>query len=121
MAIGELGCEHATIPENILLQLSLLDAQTNPPPGGDTTKHSGTPSARLAHLLRTDPLAGTDWDSQLARTDIDYLANKGAALKKAIREDPATAKGLPEALEAFKANELQSKAAIEEVLKQFEG
>jgi transaldolase len=55
----------------------------------------------------------------LARIDIDYLANDGAALKKAIREDPATAKGLPEALEAFKADELQSKAAIEEVLKQF--
>ena len=118
MAMGELGCHHATIPEDILQQLALLDLWSNPPPGGDTTSHAGTPSSRLAHLLTTDPLAGPNWDGKLASTDIDYLANNGEALTKAIDEDAETKQGLHEALEAFKSNEIQSKVAIEEILKQ---
>lgn len=118
MAMAELGCHHATIPEDILQQLSLLDLQSNPPPGNDDSKHAGAVSARLAHLASVDPLTGPDWDGKLASTDIDYLANNGEALTKAIRDDPVTSRGLDEALEAFKMNELQSKTAIEEVLKQ---
>ena len=115
MAMGELGCQHATIPEDILLQLSMLTVESNPPPGNES-KGSGIPS-RLAHLAAADPL-WPDWDGKLASADIDYLANNGEALSKAIDEDPVTSKGLHIALEEFKQNELQSKAAIEEILKE---
>ncbi|KAM0189334.1 hypothetical protein ACHAPA_007888 [Fusarium lateritium] len=118
MAMGDFGCEHATLPEDILLQLSLLDAEANPPPGNDSAKKTGVPSARIAYLAKTDPLGGPDWDGKLPSTDVDYLADNGSALEKAIAADPVTKKGLYEALEAFKQNELQSRAAIEEILKQ---
>lgn len=118
MAMGELGCHHATIPEDILQQLSLLNLEANPPPGNDTLKEAGVPSSRVTHLAKMDPLAVRNWDGKLASTDVDYLADSGAALEKAISEDTVTEKGLREALEAFKADELQSKTAIEEILKQ---
>ncbi|BCS23738.1 uncharacterized protein APUU_40182A [Aspergillus puulaauensis] len=117
MAMGELGCEHATIPKDILQQLALLSLDRNPPPGEGPSNDSATPP-RLAHLATKDPLAAPDWSGELASTDIDYLVDNGAALTKAIDEDPITKRGIREALEVFKANELQSKNAIEEVLKQ---
>ncbi|KAM0350542.1 hypothetical protein ACHAPU_003025 [Fusarium lateritium] len=116
MAMAEIGCDHVTVPEDILLQLSLLDAQVDPPPGNGAVKQTGVPSQRVAHLAKTDPLAGS-WDGNLPCTEIDYLVDNGAALTKAIEADPVTKNGLFEALEAFKANELQSRVAIEEVLK----
>ncbi|PNP81076.1 hypothetical protein FNYG_05543 [Fusarium nygamai] len=118
MAMAELGCDHATIPEDILLQLSLLDAEASPPPGSDSHMKTGTPSQRITHLSEVDPLAGPDW-SGLPALDIDYLADNGAALTEAIAADTVTQRGLDEALEAFKANELQSRDAIEEALNQF--
>jgi transaldolase len=117
MAMGELGCQHATIPEDILLQLSMLTVEANPPPGSDATRDDVS-SSRLAALLGTDPLAGPQGPRGQALTDVDYLADNGAALSKAIEEDPTTSRGLFEALEAFKANELQSKAAIEEAMRE---
>lgn len=118
MAMAEMGCEHATIPEAIILQLSLLDAEANPPPGTDSTEESGYPRARLAHLAKTDVLAEGDWDGKLPPADVDYLADNGAFLTSLIEADPVTKEGLHLALEAFKDNENQSRAAIEEVLKQ---
>ncbi|KAF5587887.1 transaldolase B [Fusarium pseudocircinatum] len=118
VAMAELGCDHATIPEDILLQLSLLDAEASPPPGSDSHMKTGTPSQRLVHLAQVDPLTGPDWPG-LPSLDIDYLADNGAALTEAIAADTVTQRGLDEALEAFKANELQSRDAIEEALKQF--
>ncbi|KAH7470426.1 hypothetical protein FOMA001_g14371 [Fusarium oxysporum f. sp. matthiolae] len=118
MAMAELGCDHATIPEDILLQLSLLDAEANAPPGGDSYMKNGTPSQRIAHLAQVDPLIGPDWPG-LPTLDINYLADNGAALTQAIVADPVTQRGLDEAIEAFKANELQIRDAIEEALKQF--
>ncbi|KAJ4051339.1 hypothetical protein NW756_003509 [Fusarium oxysporum] len=118
MAMAELGCDHATIPEDILLQLSLLDAEANAPPGGDSYMKNGTPSQRIAHLAQVDPLIGPDWP-RLPALDINYLADNGAALTQAIAADPVTQRGLDEAIEAFKANELQIRDAIEEALKQF--
>ncbi|KAE8372786.1 hypothetical protein BDV26DRAFT_285655 [Aspergillus bertholletiae] len=70
MALGELGCHHATIPEDILQQLSLLSVEANPPPGA----------------TKTDPLSGPNWDGKFAPTSINYLANNGAALEKAIND-----------------------------------
>ncbi|KAF5545410.1 transaldolase B [Fusarium phyllophilum] len=118
MAMAELGCDHATIPEDILLQLSLLDAEASPPPGSDSHMKTGTPSQRLVHLAQVDPLTGPDRPGVPA-LDIDYLADNGAELTEAIAADTVTQRGLDEALEAFKANELQSRHAIEEALKQF--
>ncbi|KAF5630966.1 transaldolase B [Fusarium tjaetaba] len=117
MAMAELGCDHVTIPEDILLQLSLLDTEANPPPGSDSHMKTGSPSQRVAHLAGIDPLAGLDWPG-LPSLDIDYLADNGAALTEAIAADTVTQRGLDEALEAFKANELHSRDAIEEALKQ---
>lgn len=119
MAMAEFGCDHATIPEDILLQLSMLDSAANPPPGDGVPTKTGVPSARVAHLLNVDPLAGSGWDGTLASTEVDYLKDNGAALTQAIAADPFTEKGVYEALEAFKANELQSRRAIEEAMKQF--
>lgn len=119
MAMAELGCDHATIPEDILLQLSMLDAVASPPPGDDSPKKTGVPSPRVAHLLSVDPLAAPGWDGKLPPTDVDYLKDNGAALTEAIAADLTAEKGVYEALEAFKANELQSRRAIEEALKQF--
>ncbi|KAF5557443.1 transaldolase B [Fusarium mexicanum] len=118
MAMAELGCDHATIPGDILLQLSLLDAEASPPPVSNTHRKAGTPSQRLAHLAKVDPLAGPNW-FELPALDIDYMADNGAALAEAITADTVTKRGLDQALEAFKANELQSREAIEEALKQF--
>ncbi|CAG9983720.1 unnamed protein product [Clonostachys byssicola] len=118
MAMGEIGCEHATIPENILLELSLLDAEANPPPGTDSVKKRGVVAPRLTHLADSDPLAGDKWKGRLPSTEVDYLADNGAALTEAIAEDETTERGLREALSAFEDNELQSRQAIEELLKQ---
>lgn len=118
MAMAEIGCDHATIPEDILLQLSILDSVANPPPGDDSPK-IGVPSPRVAHLLNVDPLVGAEWDGKLPSTKVDYLKDNGAALSEAIAADQFTKKGVYEALEAFKANELQSRRAIEEAMKQF--
>ncbi|KAF5536528.1 transaldolase B [Fusarium napiforme] len=118
MAMADLGCDHATIPENILLPLSLLDAEASPPPGSDSHMKTGTPSQRLAHLAKVDPLAGPYWSGPPSLA-INYLADNGAALTEAIAADTVTQRGLDEALEAFKANELQSRDAIEEASKQF--
>ncbi|KAF4345057.1 transaldolase B [Fusarium beomiforme] len=117
VAMAEFGCDHVTIPEAILLQLSMLDAEANPPPGDMSLVQPGTLSHRITHLIQKDPLIGSGWNG-LPSTDINYLADNGAALTKAIAEDPVTQRGLKEALEAFKANELQSRDAIEEILKQ---
>lgn len=117
--MAEFGCDHVTVPEDILLQLSLLDAEENLPPGMESLIEGTGPSQRVAHLAKTDPLAGSDWDGKLPSTEVDYLANNGAALEEAIAADPITKKGLYEALEAFKQNELQSRDTIEEVMKQF--
>lgn len=119
MAMAEFGCDHATIPEDILLQLSMLDGVADPPPGDDAAKKTGVPSPRVAHLLNVDLLAGPGWDGSLPPTDVDYLKDNGAALTQAIAAEPYTEEGLYEALEAFKANELQSRQAIEEAMKQF--
>ncbi|KAF5651948.1 transaldolase [Fusarium sp. NRRL 25303] len=118
MAMAELGCDHATLPEDILLRLSQLDADANPPPGSDSCMKTGAPSQRIAHLAQADLLAGSNW-SGLPALDIDYLADNGAALTEAIAADTIAQKGLNQALEAFKANELQSRDAIEEALEQF--
>ena len=72
-----------------------------PKPMHPYLKAEPTPS-RLADLSKTDPLAAASWDRKLAKTDIDYLANNGAELEKAIEADPITKARLHDALELFK-------------------
>lgn len=123
MAAGEMGCHHATISPEVLKQLADLpyDATKQPGEGLPKTAHpykNARPiPRRLQAVSVTDPLAPTSWDGKLARTDIDYLANNGAELEKAIKADPATQKRLFDALELFKGGEMKSKAAIEEAMK----
>ena len=78
--------------------------------------NAGPTPSRLAKLSKTDPLVAADWDGKLASTGIDYLANNGAELQKAIEADPITKTRLYEALELFKGGELRSKTAIEEAM-----
>jgi transaldolase len=123
MAAGEMGCHHATISADVLKQLAKLPYDGSKQPGEGVPKsahpykNAGPTPARLAQLSKTDPLAPEKWDGKLASTDIDYLANNGAELQKAIEADPATKTRLFEALELFKGGELRSKAAIEEAMK----
>lgn len=124
MAAGEMGCHHATISSDVLTQLSKLEYEGSKQPGEGVPKpmhaykNAGPTPARLSKLAKTDPLAAANWDGKLASTDIDYLANNGAELEKAIEADPITKTRLFEALELFKGGELRSKAAIEEALRQ---
>ncbi|EGX88859.1 transaldolase [Cordyceps militaris CM01] len=113
MAMAELGCAHATIPENILAELAARDVESTPPPPYQSAA-PGLPAARLTHLAATDPL-GAAWDGDV---DVDYLANGGEALHKAIEADPMTKRGLAEALDMFRECEKQSREAIEQAMKQ---
>jgi transaldolase len=123
MAAGEMGCHHATISADVLTQLGKLSYDGSKQPGEGIPKpmhpylNVGLTPSRLAKLSKTDPLAAADWDGKLASTGIDYLANDGAELQKAIEADPITKTRLYEALELFKGGELRSKAAIEEAMK----
>jgi transaldolase len=119
MAMAEMGCQHATIAEGVLASLASLTLETAPLQGDHSIKHWGSPTERLLHLTKIDPLAGPGWDGTLASTEVDYLADNGAALDKAIEEDAVTKKAVAFALEMFQGMELQSKAAIEEILKEF--
>jgi transaldolase len=123
MAAGEMGCHHATISADVIKQLSKLEYNGTKQPGQGVPKpkhpykNAAATPVRLAKVSKTDPLAPADWDGKLASTDIDYLANNGAELEKAIEADPVTKTRLFEALELFKGGELRSKAAIEEAMK----
>lgn len=94
------------------------DGSTNPPGAGvpkpaHAYRGAGPTPARLQKLAKVDPLAAAEWDGKLASTDIDYLANNGAELEKAIEKDPITKARLYDALELFKGGERHSKEQIE--------
>lgn len=124
MAAGEMGCHHATISSDVLKQLAQIPYEAGKQPGEGVPKQAhpylkaGPTPSRLASLAKTDPLAAAEWDGKLASTDIDYLANNGAELQKAIEADPITKNRLFDALELFKGGELKSRAAIEQAIKE---
>ena len=124
MAAGEMGCHSATISPQVLTELSKLhyDGSKQPSEGVPKPAHpylnAGPTPARLQRLARVDPLAAADWDGKLASTDVDYLANNGAELEKAIQADPITRARLQDALELFIGGEMKSKAKIEDAMKQ---
>ena len=124
MAAGELGCHSATISPQVLNKLAKLPYDVAKQPGEGILKQSHpyqnaapTP-APLAWLSRVDPLSGADWDSKVAGTDVDYLANQGAELEKAIKADLSTKQRLRDALELFIGAEKKSQAKVEEAILQ---
>ncbi|KAJ3557846.1 hypothetical protein NPX13_g9843 [Xylaria arbuscula] len=125
MAAAEFGCHSATISHTLLDQLAKLEYNVSEQQGTGTPKPEhpykspGPTPVRLANLLTTDPLTD-NWDGKLASTSIDYLANGGAELEKAIQSDPVTVKRLAYALELFigddETGETSSKKKCEEVM-----
>ncbi|KAF7593230.1 hypothetical protein BBP40_011771 [Aspergillus hancockii] len=125
MAAGEMGCHSATISPQVLTELSKFPYDGSKQPGAGVPKpthpnhQNAVPTAaRLRKLATTDPLAAADWDGKLASTDIDYLANDGAELERAIKADPITVTRLKDALELFIGGENKSRVKIEEALKE---
>ena len=125
MAAAEFGCHSATVPPGVIDELAKLEYDGTKQPGEGVPKpqpdvefyQSASPTpARLQQLASVDPLAAKDWDGRLASTEIDYLANGGAELEKAIRKDPITETRLREGLEVFVAAENRSKERIEAAL-----
>ena len=124
MAAGEIGCHSATLPHYVLKDLAKLPYDSAQQPGGEGVPKPVHPyrnavpnPARLQEIARLDPLAPKTWDGKLASTDIDYLANQGAALDKANNEDPETKRRLHDAIEHFISVERQSQAKIEDAMK----
>jgi transaldolase len=118
MAAGEHGCHSATISPQVLDELASLSYDGSKQPGEGKPKPANiyagykTPE-RLAKVSKVDPLVAAGIDAKLASTDIDYLANNGEELDKAIKADPVTAQRLKDALELFTGGLLESKAKIE--------
>ncbi|THZ80741.1 aldolase [Aureobasidium pullulans] len=123
MAAGEHGCHSATISPQVLDELSKLTYDGSKQPGEGKPKPSNvyagykTP-ARLAEVSKVDPLAAAEIDAKIASTDINYLANDGEELQKAIKADPVTSQRLDDALKLFTSGLLESKAKIEEWFEQ---
>ncbi|KAJ7267572.1 hypothetical protein B0H12DRAFT_1097728 [Mycena haematopus] len=126
MACGEMEMHHATIGARILAELSALPAVPSASakiPGVakvDMTRpyaNARPTPTRLAEVAKSDPLT-VGWDGKVASTDIDYLADNGAALDRAIEADPVTKQRLHDALEVFKVGELLSKALIEKAIEE---
>jgi len=123
MAAGEMGLHSATISHQVLTELAKLpyDASKQPGEGKPKPAHvyrdAGALSPRFEKLMKIDPLAPPDWDGTLASTEIDYLANNGAELEKAIEADPTTKNRLRDALDLFIDAEKKSQAKIEEAMK----
>lgn len=124
MAAGEMGCHSATISHQVLAELAKLpyDGSKQPAVGKPKPQQvymNPEPlSPRLAKLTKTDPLAAANWDGKLASTEIDYLANNGEELRKAIAADPITQQRLNDALDLFKGGEARSRVKVEAAMKE---
>ncbi|KAK6224484.1 transaldolase b [Colletotrichum tabaci] len=127
MAAGEMGCHSATISHTVLDQLAKLpyDGAAQPGEGVPKPAHvyrdAGPLPERLRRLVDVDPLAPAGWDGKptaaaASAADVDYLADGGAKLQRAIEADAVTATRLADALKLFVGGEESSRAKIEEVL-----
>lgn len=118
MAAGEMGCHSATISPQVLDELASLTYDGSEQKGEGKSKpahvyiDAKTPK-RLLEVSKIDPLSAAKIDGDIASTDIDYLANNGAELAKAIKADPVTSARLDDALKLFTGGLLESKAKIE--------
>lgn len=122
MAAGEHGCHSATISPQVLDELASLKYDGSKQPGAGKPKPApsglydsyATPE-RLRKVSKVDPLWAAEADWKLASTDVDYLANNGEELQRAIEADPVTKQRLEDALKLFTGGLLESKAKIEKV------
>ncbi|KAI1173107.1 hypothetical protein F4777DRAFT_463209 [Nemania sp. FL0916] len=116
MAAGEMGCDSATISHTVLDQLAKLKYNASEQPGEGVPKpehpykNTGPTPARLVELSKTDPLTA-NWDGQWASTEINYLANGGAELQKAIENDPIATNRLADALKLFIGDDLNGETS----------
>ena len=105
-----LGCCRWPLSSNDF-RSRLLTCFTGKPKPANVYAGYQTP-ARLANVSKVDPLLAAGIDQKLASTDVDYLANNGAELEKAIKADPVTTQRLEDALTLFTGGLLESKAKI---------
>jgi transaldolase len=123
MAAGEMGCHSATISHTCIEELAKLKYDGTKQPGEGVPKPQhvykdvGPTPERLKKLMNIDPLASAEWDGKLASTDVDYLANNGAALDEAIAKDPQSTARLQDALKLFQGGIDESRTKIEAELK----
>jgi len=118
MAAGEHGCHSATISPQVLDELSKLEYDGSKQPGEGKPKPAHVyagykTSERLFKVSKMDPLQAAGIDAELASTDVDYLANNGAELEKAVNADPVAKQRRDDALELFTGGLLESKTKIE--------
>lgn len=123
MAAGEHGCHSATISPKVLDELASLQYDPTKQPGEGKPKPAHMYAAyqtpkRLQDVSKFDPLTAGDTIGELTSTRIDYLADNGEALSKAIEADPVTKQRLRDALELFTGGLLESKAKIEKVFQE---
>lgn len=129
MAAAEFGCHSATVSTKLIDELARLtyDPATQPdggrggapkPAAGIEHYAAARPeSARLRKLLASvDPKTAAELDGTIAEDVVDYLANGGEALRRAIEADALTKTRLADALEAFTGAEEKSRAKIESVV-----
>ncbi|KAJ7071993.1 hypothetical protein C8F01DRAFT_973396 [Mycena amicta] len=123
MACGEMQVHSATLPAQVLAILSQTPALPSP-----SARIPGVPKVtsssyfderplpeRLVAVSKTDPL-NANWDGNLASTEIDYLANGGKALERAIEADPVTKQRLADSLKLFQSVELSMQKLVEEAM-----
>ncbi|KAL3440163.1 hypothetical protein BJX65DRAFT_300674 [Aspergillus insuetus] len=122
MAASEIGCHSATLPHGVLKELAGLVYVATKQPGEGIPKpehpyFNAPPNpARLAQLAGVDFFAPPSWNGELARADVDYLANNGESLDKANEADLETKRRLADALEGFIAMEEKSRKVIEDLM-----
>ncbi|EIW68111.1 hypothetical protein TREMEDRAFT_33000 [Tremella mesenterica DSM 1558] len=118
-ATASLGVQHSTILGHHLTELAATPDDL-PPHGyikpSHPYKNRVTPTRFTLHST-SDPLAGPDWDGTLARTDIDYLANGGEELDKAIKSDPVVTGKIKDVLDIFHGEEEKAREKIEKDIK----
>lgn len=121
MAAAEFGCHSATVSTKIIDELASLEYDGSKQPGEGVPK----PAPEVEHYQVAGPtpvrlqalLVGGDGAADiLASTEVDYLADGGAALHKTFETDAVTKTQLAAALDMFTEAENKSKAKIESVL-----
>ncbi|ETS78611.1 hypothetical protein PFICI_10673 [Pestalotiopsis fici W106-1] len=124
LATAELGCQHITILAHHLKELQetpLDDAAyekypflKNPPAKKQAPYYANFKTAeRLRGHANIDPLAGEEWNGQLADIHADYLADNGKLLAEYMEKDKAVVRKMKDVLGAFNGGDAKAKEAIE--------
>ncbi|RSH89672.1 hypothetical protein EHS25_002223 [Saitozyma podzolica] len=119
-ATAELGVQHSTILGNHLAELAKAP-DTLPEVTFTKPKHpykDRVTPARFSKHSTSDPLAGPEWDGKFASTEIDYIANNGENLTKAIKADPVVTSKIKDVLDIFHENEEKAREMIEKSIKE---